>query len=435
VTISDSSAGATIYYTTNGTTPTTSSSVYSAAIPVSATTTIQAIAAGGSFSQSSPASATYTIQSSAATPTFSPAAGTYTSAQSVTISDSSAGATIYYTTNGTTPTTSSSVYSAAIPVSATSTIQAIAAGGSFSQSSPASATYTIHPPAATPTFSPAAGTYTSAQSVTISDSSAGATIYYTTNGTTPTTSSSVYSAAIPVSATSTIQAIAAGGSFSQSSPASAIYTIQAAGTPYQIQKASDYQGYASSKSVSLPSSVKAGDLLIACTMTYVAGTYTVADSNSNTWVLIAEQGYRTAGVAYCWYAANAKAGLTTVTVTASLETSIYVVFEEVTGIATSSPLDTFGSVSASSGNGSVTTAQSVAQSTEYVMAFFADWESNSTWTAAPGYVPEIQINDSELTRSCLLEDESSTSLSGVITATASKSISGDYWIGIVATFK
>ena len=53
----------------------------------------------------------YTVSgvATAAAPTFSPAAGTYTSTQSVTISDATTGATIYYTTNGTTPTTSSSV--------------------------------------------------------------------------------------------------------------------------------------------------------------------------------------------------------------------------------------------------------------------------------------------------------------------------------------
>jgi hypothetical protein len=238
-----------------------------------------------------------------------------------------------------------------------------------------------------------------------------------------------------VSSTTTVKAIASGGVFSSSAVASATYTIQSTGTPSQIQQASGHVGYASSESVSLPGSVKAGDLLIACTMTYVAGAYTVKDNNSNTWVLIAEQGYRTAGVAYCWYAANAKAGSTTVTVTANLQTSIYVVVEEVTGITTSSPLDTFGSASASSGNGSVTTTHSVTQSTEYVLAFFADWESNSTWTAGAGYVAEIQINDSTFTRSCLLEDKSSTSLSGTITATASKSIPADFWIGIVATFK
>ena len=84
------------------------------------------------------------------------------------------------------------------------------------------------PPATAPTFSPAAGTYTTAQTVTISDTIAGATIYYTTNGTTPTAASNVYSGAIAIPATpatETIQAIAVATGDTNSSVASAVYTI------------------------------------------------------------------------------------------------------------------------------------------------------------------------------------------------------------------
>jgi hypothetical protein len=232
VTISDTTTGATIYYTTNGTTPTTSSTRYTAPIKVSTTETIEAIAVATGYSQSAVATAAYTISTQAATPTFSPAAGTYTSAQTVTISDSTTGATIYYTTNGTTPTTSSTRYTAPITVSATETIEAIAVATGYSQSAVGTAAYTITPPAATPTFSPAAGTYTTAQSVTISDATTGATIYYTTNGTTPTTSSTRYTAPITVSATETIEAIAVAAGFSQSAVGTAAYTLSTqAATP------------------------------------------------------------------------------------------------------------------------------------------------------------------------------------------------------------
>jgi uncharacterized repeat protein (TIGR03803 family) len=226
VTISDATSGATIYYTTNGTTPTASSTKYTAAITVSATETLEAIAVASGDANSATASATYTIQNpTAATPVFSPAVGTYTSAQSVTITDSTSGATIYYTINGTTPTTSSTKYTGAIAVSATETIEAIAVATGYTNSAVASATYTITPPAATPVFAPVAGTYTAAQSVTITDSTSGATIYYTTNGTTPTTSSTKYTGAIAVPATETIKAIATATGYSSSATASATYTI------------------------------------------------------------------------------------------------------------------------------------------------------------------------------------------------------------------
>jgi hypothetical protein len=225
VTITDATTGATMYYTTNGSTPSTSSTKYNGTIAVSATETIKAIAVASGYSTSSIASATYTITSPAATPTFSPPAGTYSSAQTVSLSDVTPGATIHYTTNGSTPTTSSTAYGTPITVSSTQTIKAIAVASGYSTSSIASATYTITSPAATPTFSPAAGTYSSAQTVSLSDATPGATIYYTTNGSTPTTSSTAYGTPITVSSTQTIKAIAVASGYSTSAIASATYTI------------------------------------------------------------------------------------------------------------------------------------------------------------------------------------------------------------------
>ncbi|HEY3321796.1 MAG TPA: chitobiase/beta-hexosaminidase C-terminal domain-containing protein [Planctomycetota bacterium] len=80
---------------------------------------------------------------------------------------------------------------------------------------------------ATPTLSPAGGTYGGTQSVTISCGTSGATIYYTIDGTTPTTSSRLYGAAITVTATTTIKCVGSKGGF-YSAIATAQYTIVAA---------------------------------------------------------------------------------------------------------------------------------------------------------------------------------------------------------------
>jgi hypothetical protein len=235
VTISDSTADATIYYTTDGTTPTASSTVYASAITVSSTETLKAIALAPGYSVSAMATAAYIITPPAATPTFSVTQRPYIAAQTVAIGDTTTGATIYYTTNGTTPTTSSSVYSSPIPVSSSETIEAIAAGGGYSASAVATAAYTItYPMIATPTFNLAAGTYPSAQTVTIDDATSGSIIYYTTDGSTPTTSSTQYTGAITVSASETIQAIAAAAGDNNSTVASAAYTIDITTNPVPV---------------------------------------------------------------------------------------------------------------------------------------------------------------------------------------------------------
>ena len=232
VTLTDNLPGAKIYYTTNGTTPTSASRVYSGPISVAATTTIKAIAAATGYTTSSVTSGVYTIGTPPANPpTFSPAPGSFTAAQSVKLADSTAGATIHYTTDGTTPTPGSTVYSGPITVAATTTLEAIAVATGFTTSGVAKGIYTINTvtPAAAPTLSPAPGSYATAQTVALADTTPGATIYYTTNGTTPTTASPVYAGPINVGTTTTIQAIAFASGFSTSALTSGVYTIGAQG--------------------------------------------------------------------------------------------------------------------------------------------------------------------------------------------------------------
>src|SRR5207249_4077305 len=208
VSIGDATSGATIHYTIDGSIPTAASPVYTGPITLTQTTTIKAMATAAGMTDSAAATATYTIQQPVATPTFSPAGGTFTGSVTVSISDATSGATMHYTLDGSTPGASSPTYTGPITLTQTTTINAMAAAAGMTDSAVASATYTIQQSVATPAFSPAGGTFTGSVTVSISDATSGATIYYTTDGNTPTRSSAVYSAPILVTKTTTIRAMA-----------------------------------------------------------------------------------------------------------------------------------------------------------------------------------------------------------------------------------
>jgi len=212
------------------------------------------------------ASVTYTIQQQVATPTFSPSGGTYTGSVTVTISDATSGATIHYTTDGSTPTTSSAVYTGALTFTQTTTLKAMAAASGMTNSAAASATYTIQQQqVATPTFSPAGGTYTGTVTVAISDATSGATIHYTTDGSTPTTSSAVYAGALTFTQTTTLKAMAAASGMTNSGVASATYTIQQQKFTLTVSKIDLGIGTVTSS----PAGINCGS---TCSASYVSGT-------------------------------------------------------------------------------------------------------------------------------------------------------------------
>ncbi len=109
-------------------------------------------------------------------------------------------------------------------------VAALAPGSAFINILGGSTPYSVYvnvaiPAVSSPSFSPPAGTYSTAQTVTLSDTLPGATIYYTTDGTLPTSKSVQYSAPLTVSTTETISALAVASGYPNSEVAVAKYAI------------------------------------------------------------------------------------------------------------------------------------------------------------------------------------------------------------------
>ncbi|HEX8698064.1 MAG TPA: chitobiase/beta-hexosaminidase C-terminal domain-containing protein, partial [Myxococcaceae bacterium] len=218
-----SSGCAATHYTTDGSTPTQSSPTYSAPLAIAATTTLKffSVDAKGNVEEVKTETYTFSTGTDTTPPTVSasPAGGTYSAAQTVTLTcNDGTGvgcASIRYTTDGSTPTAASAQYSAPLAVSANTTLKFFATDAAGNASAVVTETYVITivtdttPP--TVAASPAGGLYNAPQSVTLTcgdgTGSGCASIRYTTDGSTPTAASAQYTGPLSISANTALKFI------------------------------------------------------------------------------------------------------------------------------------------------------------------------------------------------------------------------------------
>jgi hypothetical protein len=203
----------TTYYTTNGSDPTTSGTVYSGPIQIDSTTGLLFAAFNNLYSNWGPISSQiYIIDSTAPTAVVNQPGGTYNVSKSVALAvydDQDPNPTIYYTTDGSDPKTSSTrvKYTSAIIINSTTTLKFYAVDKAGNEAGVSTETYTIDKTAPTASAKIKGGNYNVNQTVNLVMSEAGS-IYYTIDGTTPTTSSKLYTDPITITSTATLKFIA-----------------------------------------------------------------------------------------------------------------------------------------------------------------------------------------------------------------------------------
>jgi hypothetical protein len=224
VTLSSTDPSAKIFFTTDGTVPTIASRVYNGTpIPISQTTFLRYFALGATGNVTPVATQTYTFLPITLNVKAAPTGGTFNVAQAVTLSASDPKAKIFYTTDGSVPTAAASLYTGVpIPIGATMLLKYVAINAIGLTSAVGVQTYTIAigvplpppivtPPAPPPVVTPP-GVFVPKPAPFVTPSAAGAgvltlqvgqtvhllatnvpgsKVFYTTNGSTPTTASNL----------------------------------------------------------------------------------------------------------------------------------------------------------------------------------------------------------------------------------------------------
>src|SRR5262249_10913367 len=217
--------GATVRYTTDGSDPTEGSTTYTAAVVVDHSLVLKAKAWKAGYTASGVSTATYTLK--VITPTMTPGSATYSSPQTVTISTSTAGAELHYTTNGADPTQAdpSIASGASITIDMPLTLKVRGWRSGWTASDVAAAAYSFQ--VATPTLVPGTGNYSGGLPVTVSTTTPGAVLPYRMDGaerteTDPTIASG---SAVTVDRSATLKVIGWRTGWSASATASGTYFI------------------------------------------------------------------------------------------------------------------------------------------------------------------------------------------------------------------
>jgi len=173
-----------------------------------------------------PVTGSKTKEPSAQVPVISVPSGTYAAGQTISLSDSTPGAVLYYTLDGKTPNdTTGYRYTEPRTIENSATLKVIAYAPGYTPSAVASASYLFV--AAKPTISPAGGNYKGPVTVTILSTTPGAVIFYKTMRDLPT-NSKVYAGPFVVSASEHVFAVAAKAGFTTSGTAEQVYKLTTA---------------------------------------------------------------------------------------------------------------------------------------------------------------------------------------------------------------
>jgi len=205
LTMSCATTGASIHYTLDGTTPEGTSPLYKKAFAVGVTNVVvKAIALHKGLAPSKVVtSAVYTVKTSA--PVLDPTKSDFTAEALIKVTTATTGAELRCTLDGSDPTAETNIVKSPVSVTQTgSLVRCLATRDGLTASDVTSMASPIVIKAIPPVMTPNSGLFTNQATIVMSCASAGCTIYYTTDGSDPSPSSTLYTAPVVVTTTGTV---------------------------------------------------------------------------------------------------------------------------------------------------------------------------------------------------------------------------------------